>query len=84
MSLSFILYEVLDSLLGTGHQTGVLLQKLQKQPVHVAVGVQRPQGIPTLLSICKAGRVCVCVCVKELCVSMEWREREREREVSDA
>jgi hypothetical protein len=51
--LSFILYEVLDGLSGRGHQTGALLHKLKKQPVHVAVGSQRPQGISTLISIHK-------------------------------
>ena len=62
MSFGFILDELLDCLPGTDHQAGVLLQELEEESVHVAVGMQRPQGITTFLSIGKTVCVCVCMC----------------------
>ena len=63
VSLSFFLNEVHDRLSGSDHQTGLLLQKLEEQSVHVAVGMQCPKGISTFFSFGKAVCVCVCVCV---------------------
>ena len=64
VSFGFILDELLDCLPGTDHQAGVLLQELEEESVHVAVGMQRPQGITTFLSIGKTVCVCVCTCAQ--------------------